>query len=302
MYFSKVFIKACGAWFFLQSHHVRIRNSKTPKPILTTLAGAFFTTYETVKSVLYNSSTNTNKPSTLHSITLPFSHNLPTPIINGLASSTAEMVSCLILTPAEVLKQNAQMVTANSNYHQNKSAMLQVFCHFRHQPWRLWTGYTALVGRNLPTTALQFPLFEYIRTRLTEKWKNEKGTAVQAQSRSGQLIERAGLTGISAAMSGSLAAIVTTPVDVIKTRIMLTAGGKDKRSSSGAFAVGRDILKNEGVKGLFCGGLIRAGWTAVALGLYLSLYEGGRLYLENRRREKDGMRGSGRAGDVDEDF
>jgi hypothetical protein len=39
-------------------------------------------------------------------------------------------------------------------------------------------------------------------------------------------------------------------------------------------------------RGLFKGGLIRAGWTAIALGLYLSLYEGGRFYLENRRTSK----------------
>lgn len=27
----------------------------------------------------------------------------------------------------------------------------------------------------------------------------------------------------------------------------------------------------------------------MALGMYLSLYEGGRFYLENRRRERDGL-------------
>ncbi|CAI7634795.1 unnamed protein product [Penicillium bialowiezense] len=269
-------------------------------------SGAFFTTYEAVKSILYNSSTqkteNNSSGGSLNNIRLPFKHSLPTPIMHGIASSTGEMVSCLMLTPAEVLKQNAQMVQGQHNQHGNKSAMRLVLSRFRHRPWRLWSGYTALVGRNLPTTALQFPLFEYIRSNMTERWRKREGKPGDSQSQSNLLVERAGLTGISAALSGTVASTVTTPIDVVKTRIMLSAGtgelegGKrdsdvkqTTRTKKGPLAVGRDIVRNEGVRGLFKGGLIRAGWTAVALGLYLSLYESGRFYLENRRREKDGL-------------
>lgn len=49
-------------------------------------------------------------------------------------------------------------------------------------------------------------------------------------------------------------------------------------------SVGRDIYLQEGIKGLFRGGALRAGWTALGLGLYLSAYESGRFYLENRRK------------------
>jgi hypothetical protein len=106
---------------------------------------------------------------------------------------------------------------------------------------------------------------------------------------------------------------VTTPIDVIKTRMMLSASDsasfQDQNSRAGArgsemissertktkpkslISVGRDIIRYEGIRGLFKGGLIRAGWTAIALGLYLSLYEGGRFYLENRRMERDRING-----------
>jgi hypothetical protein len=110
------------------------------------------------------------------------------------------------------------------------------------------------------------------------------------------------LTGLAAAISGSIASTVTTPIDVVKTRVMLSAGESHSSGSrndvkgeinavrdKGPLAVGRDILRNEGVRGLFKGGLIRAGWTAIALGLYLSLYEGGRFWLEKRRMERDGI-------------
>ncbi|KAJ5985203.1 hypothetical protein N7522_012399 [Penicillium canescens] len=210
---------------------------------------------------------------------------------------------------SEVLKQNAQIINQSQSKNNkstlsnegkdkgkgNKSAMRQVISKFRHHPWRLWSGYTALVSRNLPTTALQFPMFEYVRSRLIERRRRRKAeSARRAGTRHGtsesgqsdQLIERAGLTGLAAAISGSIASTVTTPIDVVKTRVMLSASEvRDK----GPFAVGRDILRNEGVRGLFKGGLIRAGWTAIALGLYLGLYEGGRFWLEKRRMERDGV-------------
>ncbi|KAJ5459225.1 hypothetical protein N7530_011169 [Penicillium desertorum] len=288
------------------------------------LAGAFFTTYEAVKSIMYNSSAEaptsitsgkrTFPDGSLNSLRLPFTHALPTPIMHGIASSTGEMVSCLMLTPAEVLKQNAQMIQGSKT---NTSAMRQVLLRFRRHPWRLWSGYTALVGRNLPTTALQFPLFEYVRSHLINRRRqrkaNRSNTGRPPSEQSDQLVERAGLTGIAAAISGTVAATVTTPIDVIKTRVMLSAsdagsGSQDKTPRVGThgsgtvsseaqaktkslISVGRNIIRYEGIRGLFKGGLIRAGWTAIALGLYLSLYEGGRFYLENRRKERDLVNG-----------
>lgn len=108
-------------------------------------------------------------------------------------------------------------------------------------------------------------------------------------------MERAGLTALSASVSGSIASVVTTPIDVVKTRVMLSAGERaavemgsggqrdSKSSIRGTWAVGKQIVKDEGARGLFRGGMIRSVWTAVSLSLYLGLYEGGRFYLENRR-------------------
>ncbi|KAJ6157110.1 hypothetical protein N7497_005995 [Penicillium chrysogenum] len=241
-------------------------------------SGAFFTTYEAVKSII---------------LRLPLTHSLPTPIMHGIASSTGEMVSCLMITPAE--------------YFRGFDVILGVY----------WSGYTALVGRNLPTTALQFPLFEYVRSHLINRRRqrkaNRSNTGRPPSEQSDQLVERAGLTGIAAAISGTVAATVTTPIDVIKTRVMLSASeagasSQDRSTRAGArgsgavssgartktkslISVGRNIVQYEGIRGLFKGGLIRAGWTAIALGLYLSLYEGGRFYLENRRKERDLVNG-----------
>ena len=238
-----------------------------------------------------------------------------------------------MLTPAEVIKQNAQMVNSSEPQSQSKShkqnnvtAMRQVLMRFRSHPWRLWSGYTALVGRNLPFTGIQFPLFEYVRSHVID-WRRRRKSARekantgdsstrQPSEKREQLVERAGLTGISAAVSGTFASLVTTPIDVIKTRVMLSAsdyagdggsgsatsdagtegrssGKPTKGASKGTIAVGRGIFQKDGIRGFFKGGAIRAGWTAVAMSLYLGLYEGGRLYLENRRKELEGVKGPG---------
>lgn len=91
---------------------------------------------------------------------------IPQHFIHIVASATAELVSCFILTPAEVLKQNAQMIrtpdaasTARSSTIFQPSVTMQVLRHFK-TPSQLWRGYSALAARNLPFTAMQFPLFE----------------------------------------------------------------------------------------------------------------------------------------------
>ncbi|KAL4796417.1 mitochondrial carrier domain-containing protein [Aspergillus venezuelensis] len=294
--------------------------------VLSTIpaSGAFFTTYESVKSTLNNATTKSSSP---------WLRSIPAPVINGLSSSAGEMVSCFLLTPAEVLKQNAQMVNrtssspfpspsstngTNSNNTTDqmkkkakRNVTLQVLSRFRSHPWRLWSGYTALVGRNLPFTGLNFPIFEAVKGYLVgrrrekigyepaggHKWEGEKGIGQKGNGGEEPVYERAVLTGIAASISGSIASVVTTPIDVVKTRMMLAASGEGSSGSpsSGSnkvskgesvWTVGKQVLREEGVKGLFKGGAIRVVWTALSMSIYLSMYEGGRFYLEKRRARK----------------
>ena len=266
----------------------------------SSVAGAFFTTYEGTKFFLNRINPKLHNDSPL----------LPAPVVHSLASSAGELVSCFILTPAEVLKQNAQIVVKSSSREGSKLfdgyATLRALRKF-DSPRQLWRGYTALVARNLPFTAMQFPMFEHLRSQIQayRKW-HEKST--------GSLLETATVTAISAGTAGSLAAVITTPIDVIKTRIMLGAGnnrgpsqqaqaiesvkaqGKDAKTQmekaqqmakggrASGFAVGKEIWRTEGLRGLFRGGALRGLWTTIGSGLYLGAYESGRRYLEQRRK------------------
>jgi solute carrier family 25 S-adenosylmethionine transporter 26 len=216
---------------------------------LASAAGAFFTTYEGVKTLLEHTP-------------------LPTPLAHASASAVAELVSCAILTPAEVIKQNAQMASG-------PSPLARTLASFRSHPSALWTGYGALAARNLPFTALQFPVFERFRSALSERRRRETG-------REATLVEHGLVTAVAAGSAGALAAAVTTPVDAIKTRIMLAAGDGARR---GSMAFARDIVREQGWRGLFRGGALRCVWTMLGSGLYLGVYESARMYLVQRREE-----------------
>ncbi|KAB8254726.1 mitochondrial carrier domain-containing protein [Aspergillus pseudonomiae] len=213
------------------------------------------------------------------------------------------MVSCAILTPAEVLKQNAQVLNMNSpttTAAATQSATIHVLAKFRHRPWRLWSGYTALVGRNLPFTGLHFPVFEGVRAWLVDYWRGGKngggrnGAVVNEGGNEVGVLERAVLTGVAAGVAGTVASVVTTPIDVVKTRVMLGASQEEVKGSEktvgkvkGTLAVGREVWREEGVRGLFRGGALRSVWSAFGMSIYLGIYEGGRMYLEKRRKETD---------------
>lgn len=240
-------------------------------------------------------------------------------MVHASASSLAELVSCAILTPAEVIKQNAQMVKTGSS----TNATVQTLAKFKSNPLALWRGYTALAGRNLPFTAMQFPMFERLKLGIKE-YRDRRGLTT------GTIVESGIITAISAGSAGAVAAVITTPIDVVKTRIMLSAVdnaaqeaaqaqpkakaeglvdafGKSVESSKdtvksaarnlnpmisseqkgqlSSWKIGQDIVKEKGVKGLWRGGALRGVWTFVGAGLYLGAYESGRVYLAARRGE-----------------
>ncbi|CAK7268922.1 hypothetical protein SEPCBS119000_003306 [Sporothrix epigloea] len=269
--------------------------------ILATLpaSGVFFTTYEWAKTVTGSAlSTVTGGPA-------------PSALVHALSSGTAELASCAVLTPAEVIKQNAQMIrTGNGAAGQpgqpgqpgqgrsGASTSLQALHMLARAEGgavrRLLSGYTALAARNLPFTAIQFPLFEAMRVRLGRWWSSSSS---ENASTGGSLALVGAVNGLSAGVSGSLAAVITTPTDVVKTRMMLgadtdqkSAQEKGARHSSrrpGALHLARVIYREHGVRGLFRGGAFRAGWTFLGSGLYLGTYEVAKAYLRGDTGEGD---------------
>ncbi|GAO18503.1 hypothetical protein UVI_02054460 [Ustilaginoidea virens] len=256
--------------------------------VLATLpaAGLFFWAYEESKSVI-------GRASPLHQ-----------PLVHASASAVAEMASCLVLAPAEVVKQNAQMMHGARHVRDKAAGASTSLRAFRQlaakdAPRKLLTGYTALVARNLPFTALQFPIFEHVRRRA---WAWERRKLHGRKDRPAGVLETGLVAGGSAAVAGAVAALITTPSDVVKTRMMLMAGsggvGAPGRNASGhdadlgAWSVSRRVYQERGIRGFFRGGLFRSGWTALGSSLYLGTYDAAKLWLRRRKKslERDDAR------------
>jgi len=161
----------------------------------------------------------------------------------------------VVATPAEVIKQNAQVLRESKG-----SSSLAALKLIGRKPKDLWRGLTLLAGRNLPFVVIQFPLYERLKV------------AFGVRERGNGLVETAKITGAAAGLSGGVAAWLTTPVDVVKTIIMLGVskrGGERLRAAD----VAKNLWREEGVRGLWRGGALRGIWTGVGSGLYLGIYE-----------------------------
>ncbi|PFH61743.1 hypothetical protein XA68_16363 [Ophiocordyceps unilateralis] len=221
--------------------------------VLATLpaAGVFFSTYEKAKSVLSRGNA------------------LPSAVVYASASAVAETASCLVLSPAEVIKQNAQMLRRNTS---SSSSSVQAFRQLGIR--RLFSGYPALVARNLPFTGLQFPIYEHVRARLRERAPSAADPG---------LVETGVTAGLSAGSAGAVAAFLTTPVDVVKTRIMVEAGRGDG-PKPGSWSVCKTVWRQKGLRGFFRGAALRSVWTALGSSLYLGSYDVAKLWLGSRKK------------------
>lgn len=249
-------------------------------------SGVFFMTYESMKYLLGGSSS------------LEARVTLPQSAVHALSSSIAQLVNCAVLAPAEVLKQNAQMVNAHHNAASGSpSPIMSVLRRLRQHPSKLWSGYTALVARDLPFTALHFPAFEKLKEMLLKRQirlREGDGTSIG-------IMKQASIAAVSAGVAGGAAAWVTTPFDVIKTQMMLQAGTQDltqaqlgsrrqvseaqsrhgkSASRRGGYQIGKAVLEREGLRGMFRGGLVRGMFTVVGNGLFMGCYEFAKLYLQ----------------------
>jgi len=259
-------------------------------------AGVFFLTYESAKSAL-----GTALPPAV-----------PQAAVHALASGAAELASCSILTPAEVIKQNAQVLRDFSPAGSRQSSSLRAL----HMVWhseggpsrRLWAGYKALAARNLPFTGLQFPMFEFLRgclgygpeqaieARLTNGDYDGWAARLDDATSGRHLTSVGAVNAAAAAASGATAALITTPLDVVKTRIMLASGSapeggavpRAQAQNLTGLVVARTVYREAGIRGLFRGAALRIIWTALGSGIYLGSYEMAKVWLKGGRAADGG--------------
>ncbi|KAJ3298982.1 solute carrier family 25, member 26 [Rhizoclosmatium globosum] len=200
-------------------------------------AAAFFSTYEFLKRKLNASiGDKTGKRDT---------------IIHMLSASGGEVMACLIRVPTEVVKTRMQ----TGQYNSVSTAVSSILK--ADGPLGMYRGFTMTIFREIPFCCVQFPLFEYMK----KMWGQAKGKKCNPWE--------AALCG---SIAGGIAAAVTTPLDVVKTRIMLSKnnGANSYNSIPGSFS---KIVREEGYSALFRGIGPRVGWISVGGAVFLGSYE-----------------------------
>jgi solute carrier family 25 (mitochondrial S-adenosylmethionine transporter), member 26 len=127
----------------------------------------------------------------------------------------------------------------------------------------LYRGYGITLMREIPFAAIQFPLYEKAKLWIRD-WQHSPATPMQAAA--------------CGSIAGGIAAAATTPLDVLKTRLML---GTDKRGVPyvNAMDVLRRTVAEEGRGALFSGIQPRVMWISIGGFVFFGAYEGFKTIL-----------------------
>lgn len=178
------------------------------------------------------------------------------------AAAGADIAQSVVRVPFEVVKQRVQAGVDASG----RIALSNVL---RTQgPRGLYRGWGALAMRDLPFDIIEFPLYEYFK----HEWAKVKGEKLAPWQGS--------LCGSAA---GGIAAGLTTPLDVVKTRLMTQSPGQ----YSGIVSCLQSILKDEGPGALFAGAVPRM--TSIAFGgaIFFGAYETAKSLISVKFEERN---------------
>ncbi|KAK4140922.1 mitochondrial carrier domain-containing protein, partial [Dichotomopilus funicola] len=219
-------------------------------------AAFFFCTYEATKSFLLHQEHTTTTTTT----TTPPSRRTQA-LTHMLAASAGEIAACAIRVPTEVVKQRAQ---AGQFGGSSAASLLHILRQRRDigvvGVWReLYRGWSITVMREVPFTILQFPLWEGLKA-----WGRERKARL-GRGLFGDV--GAAESALYGSISGGAAAAVTTPLDVIKTRVMLSA----QRESIAS--VVRSIWHQHGIRPFFAGIGPRVMWISAGGAIFLGSYQ-----------------------------
>ena len=177
--------------------------------------------------------------------------------VQMLAASVGEVAACAVRVPTEVVKQRAQANQHPSSLSALTFILRQRSTHGFAHVWReLYRGWTITIIREVPFTVIQFPLWEGMK-----KW-------ARSRRQKGSMVEVTGTeSAVFGAISGAVAAGLTTPLDVLKTRMMLAT----KRESM--LGITKRIWTEEGGKIFFSGIAPRTTWISIGGAVFLGSYQ-----------------------------
>ncbi|KAM3510503.1 hypothetical protein MY11210_005853 [Beauveria gryllotalpidicola] len=180
------------------------------------------------------------------------------------AASLGEVAACAVRVPTEVVKQRAQ---AGQHGGSSARALRAIVRSPGGVPsvWReLYRGWGITVFREVPFTVIQFPLWEGMKAWRCRQRQDASGSGSGSTTTSQVTAAESALFG---SVAGAVAAAATTPLDVLKTRVMLSP---ERVSVAAVF--GR-MAREEGVRPFFAGVAPRVTWISIGGAIFLGSYQ-----------------------------
>uniref|UniRef100_A0A8C1VEW2 Mitochondrial glutathione transporter SLC25A39 n=1 Tax=Cyprinus carpio TaxID=7962 RepID=A0A8C1VEW2_CYPCA len=175
-----------------------------------------------------------------------------------IAGGLARLGAVSVISPLELVRTKMQ-----SRKLPYSELMVCIRSAVAQDGWlSLWRGWGPTVLRDVPFSALYWFNYELVKTSFT-------------------------ISFTAGAVSGAIAAILTLPFDVVKTRKQIQLGemealGVSAKNPSSTWNMMRNIWIDMGYRGLFAGFLPRVIKVAPACAVMISTYEFGKTFFQER--------------------
>ncbi|KAE9971979.1 hypothetical protein BLS_004217 [Venturia inaequalis] len=176
------------------------------------------------------------------------------PLVHMASASAGEVAACAVRVPTEVIKQRAQAM----QHPTSLSALTHILYQYKTigfmGVWKeMYRGWSITIMREVPFTVIQFPLWEGLKS-----WRRAQKSSSEISALESALF---------GSVSGAVAAGVTTPLDVLKTRLMLS------REKVGALEMVNRIIRDSGPRAFFAGIGPRIFWISAGGSIFLGTYQ-----------------------------
>lgn len=210
-------------------------------------AALFFCTYEYTKEFL-------SAGRKAQEVTGALDEEWTAPIEHMIAASLGEIAACAVRVPTEVVKQRAQAGQHPSSLSAIRGILSQRSVIGIPGVWlELYRGWSVTIMREVPFTVIQFPLWESMKEYRRRKSGRKEISAMES--------------ALFGSASGAVAAGFTTPLDVLKTRMMLA------KEKTALIPLLIQILKDSGPRAFFAGIGPRILWISTGGAIFLGSYQ-----------------------------
>ncbi|XP_063777560.1 probable mitochondrial glutathione transporter SLC25A40 [Pseudophryne corroboree] len=190
-----------------------------------------------------------------------------------IAGAMARLGSATLISPLELIRTKMQLRPLSY-----KELTTCIQSSVAKEGWlSLWKGWSPTVMRDVPFSAMYWYNYELGRKWLCQRYNKPEPTFT--------------ISFAAGAASGSIAAIVTLPFDVVKTRRQIELGelevlnDSQKRSRS-TWKIMYSIMSENGFRGLFAGLSPRLMKIAPACAIMISTYEFGKSFFRKLNSEQ----------------